>query len=410
MTRKKADILLAFFLFLSLCSKAQYRYSALLDTVKSTGFYHIAITPELSSYLKTDLSDLSILDEKKQPVPYIIDSDQPVNSVCPMPFSIHLIRKETIGSKTIALIENTDRGLMSSFIIEIKNADAERSASLSGSDDNSNWFVVVDSFLLEKSTGENNHNHFQKIKFTACDYKYLKLTINNGNKEPLNVIAVSSPEFPFFLFIASPVFANPAPTFSQTDSAGYSLVKITNAQPFHMSRIQFTIKGPWLYKRPAKLFTEIKAGLDQTWNSRDHATMTISSDEFFGYSIPLLKAGTFYLLIKNGDNPPLKIATVSTEQMRRKVLTQLEAGVNYSLLMDNPEARPREYDLQHFRNVIIDSTAIIVGKITALPQTESSTPKKQLSNRWVWPAIILIVALLALLSWKLTSDMKKKGS
>jgi hypothetical protein len=72
MIRKKANILLKAAIFLSLYSRGQFHSTALLDTVKATGFLSYTCNPELSSYLKTDLSDLRIVDEKKQNIPLLL--------------------------------------------------------------------------------------------------------------------------------------------------------------------------------------------------------------------------------------------------------------------------------------------------------------------------------------------------
>jgi hypothetical protein len=408
MIRTRANILLAAILFLSLFSKAQqYHYTALLDTVKATGFYHIVITPELSSYLKPDLSDLRIVNEKKQNIPFIVYIPYGEKAIDPVLFDQKILKKENTKDKTILTIENERTQELSHFIVKLKSAAAERTASLSGSDDNTHWFVILDSLLLHRSGEYDSASHSQRINFPQSNYKYFRLIINNWKKEPLNILHVGSygidspfetPEF---------VFANPVPAFSQRDSAGYSLVTITNDRPFHINKIKLNIAGTWLYQRQAKLFTKLKPGLAATWNTHGHAGFTLSSDQFSGYPIPPFKSKVFYLLINNGDNPPLKITSVTTEQVKRRVIAQLEGGASYSLLLDNPQATAQDYDLEHFRDRIPENTVITVKKITALPQMENLAPKKHVPNRWIWPAIILIVLLLALLAWKLTTDMKK---
>ncbi|MEP7144660.1 MAG: hypothetical protein ABI707_17390, partial [Ferruginibacter sp.] len=50
----------------------QFNYTAELDTVASTGFYAITISPQLSAYIKTDLADIRIADKNKQWVPHIL--------------------------------------------------------------------------------------------------------------------------------------------------------------------------------------------------------------------------------------------------------------------------------------------------------------------------------------------------
>jgi hypothetical protein len=163
-------------------------------------------------------------------------------------------------------------------------------------------------------------------------------------------------------------FLPSAAFFFQTDSAGYSLIKITNDRPYHISTIKLLMAGPWLYKRQAKLFTEIKPGLQETWYSNSYSAITLSSDEFSGYPLPFFKSKVFYILIENRDNPPLKIDSITTGQVKRRVIAQLEKGISYSLLLDNSQATAPNYDLQHFRDRIPDNSVINIKKIIALSQ------------------------------------------
>ena len=409
MTRKRANLILSAVILLSLHSRAQFHYTALLDTVKATGFYHISITPELSSYLKTDLSDLRIIDEMKQYIPFITDIPYERNTHHQVLFDQKIVRKETIDSKTILVVENPGKKELSNFIVELKSAAAERTASLSGSDNNVNWFVILDSLLLQKSADYDYASHSQRINFPPGNYKYFKLTINNGKKEPLNIINTKSLSNISSVDTIQYFFVNPSIAFSQADSGKYSLVTIFADRPFHISRLKLRISNPWLYKRQAKIFPEIKNSLQATWYSDSHTSIIISSDEFSGYTIPLLKSQIFYLLIENGDNPPLKITAVTAEQIKRQVIAQLEKGKSYSLLMDNPQAKAPEYDLQHFRDRISDIMILNIKKITTLPKSEIAATKKQIDKWWIWPAIALILFLLAILAWKLTTEMKKNN-
>jgi hypothetical protein len=96
--------------------------------VKATGFYNIPITPELSSYLKTDLSDLLIVDEKKQQVSFIVDRPYTNQEIETVLFDQKIIRKENGDEKTTLVIENSAKSERSNFIIELRSAAAERAA------------------------------------------------------------------------------------------------------------------------------------------------------------------------------------------------------------------------------------------------------------------------------------------
>ena len=50
----------------------QFNYRSTLDSIASSGFYTITITPELSAHLKTDLSDLRVVNNRDQWIPHII--------------------------------------------------------------------------------------------------------------------------------------------------------------------------------------------------------------------------------------------------------------------------------------------------------------------------------------------------
>ncbi len=74
MMRKKWSSLLLF-CYLSFCCTAQtagYKFYAPLDSVKTAGFYNIEITPELSAHLKTDYSDLRIVNDSGKWVPHLL--------------------------------------------------------------------------------------------------------------------------------------------------------------------------------------------------------------------------------------------------------------------------------------------------------------------------------------------------
>lgn len=408
MTSKKHNTILIVALIFFLHSSAQFKYSVQLNSVKETGFYSIPITPELGSYLKTDLSDLRIIDENKQAVPYIIDMplERRIHDVVLL-FDQKIINKTTIGSKTTIIIENPDIQGLSNFSFELKNAAAERTGSLSGSDNNKDWFVILDSFILQASGEYTKSTHSQLINFPASNYKYFRLTINNEEKKPLNIIKIGSTMAPSLMDSTEQAFfKNPSPAFLQKDTNQYSLLTIAFSRPFQINKVQLSFTGQAFYKRKAKFFTKLNGSLSSTWYSREEHNIVISSDNFSGYSIPIIKADTIYLLIENGDNPPLKVSYVSTEVVTRNIIAQLEKDKFYSLLLDNRDAVKPEYDLEQFKDSITNYTPVGIKSIAPLVQIEADN-KEPPNKQWIWPVIIVVLAILSFLTWKLTTDIKK---
>jgi hypothetical protein len=394
---------------ISLCLNAQFKYSASLDSVRQTGFYSIAITPELSSYLKPNLSDLRIVDEKKEWVPFIIEKPFHKRSHATVIVDQNIILKENNDRETVLVIENNEKLELSDFIFELKNAAAERTGSLSGSDDYKNWYVILDSLLLRKSDEYSDTSHRQRINFPASTYQYFKLKVYNNKKEALNILNAGSTGPVSLIDSIPPFFINPETSLLQTDSSSYSLVKIILDRPYQINMLRPVITKPWLYKRQAKLFTQIKNSLSETWYSHPNYAITISSDEFDGHFFPILKSDTLYLLIENGDNPPLHISSIETRVINRNIIAFLEKDKSYALVMDDPAAIAPVYDLEHFKDRIPRHSSINIKEISALP-IETAATQKQAYKRWIWPVIILLLVLLSFMTWKLTADMKKRNN
>ena len=103
----KLNSIIIFCLLLSIGVQAQqFRHSCTLDTVKETGFYSIVIFPELSAYIKTDLSDIRIADEKKQWVPHIINYPAQNKTNDSAYGILPVIKKENNNSKTVLIVRN----------------------------------------------------------------------------------------------------------------------------------------------------------------------------------------------------------------------------------------------------------------------------------------------------------------
>lgn len=409
MTQKRSKIIfLISSTLISLCLNAQFRYTALLDSVRQTGFYSIAITPELSSYLKPDLSDLRIVDEKKEWVPFIIEKPFHKRSHASIVIDQKIIHKENKDRETVLVIENNEKLKLSDFIFELKNAAAERAGSLSGSDDNKNWYVILDSLLLRKSDKYSDTSHRQRINFPASTYRYFKLKVFNNKKEALNILNAGSTGPASLIDTIPPFFINPEPSLRQTDSSNYSLVKIMLSRPYQINMLRPVITKPWFYKRQAKIFTRLKSSLAETWFSHPLHNLTITSDEFSGFQIPTIQSDTLYLIIENGDNPPLHISSIETGMINRNVIAFLEKDKSYTLLLDNPAATAPVYDLEHFKDRIPSHSSISVKQISALPAAPVASQKLSF-KKWIWPAIILVLILLSFMTWKLAADMKKRN-
>ena len=394
----------------------QFKYTAALDPVVKTGFYQLTVTPELSSHVKTDFSDLRIADEKGNWVPHIIQPVLPFFKQSALKDFPMVSNQLNDSGKTVLVLENKGMGLrignknvidIGEILLFIKNTSVSRYASLSGSNDQRNWYIVNEHILLTRNYESDSGYFISSVKFSAADYKYFKLIIDNEKSDPLNIFRAGSYFNTTFQSLINRT-DNPTAVIAQKDSNnGKSYIKVLQTAPFHTDEIQVDAAGAKFFKRNAALFLPENDSTTALRYDPEFSFVLVSGtpNEFF---IKKIKAKVFYLVIENNDNPPLQIKAVSTRQGIIHAVAWLEAGKKYSLLADNEAAMQPEYDIALFKDSIpANAPAIGIGTFKKTEPAAVTEQKNDNNKWWLWPAIIGTIAILGFLSWKLLADMKK---
>jgi len=410
MTVKKRNsiLLLMLFGYLQQGFSQQFQNTAGLGTVERDSFYSIPVTPELSSYLKTDLSDVRIADEKGRWVPHIVNWSLKNTIVHNVYSALPVLKKENAGASLILIAENTGKVNLTNILLTIKNTAANRLAVISGSDDQKNWFTITDSILLSSAEMIQESMPAFRINLPPINYNYLKITIYNGNKDPFNILAILS-EVPGDTRIKETYNTNPLLKFTQKDTTGFSLIHIENPAAYHLNKFIVAIASPKYYDRRVKLYLNAPGeSIKDFIRASPFQEYIFSSGNTGEYETPLIKNKELYLLIKNGDNSPLQISSINTQQVRKELVAYLEKGKQYKLFFNDSLAVMPDYDLQHFRSKVPDSLPVLsIGKITFNTKTLLDSKEKTGNRKWLWPAIIIILLLLGYFTWSLTKDMKK---
>ncbi len=390
-------------MFLCFCSKMyaqDFKHKAVIEPVPATGFYGISITPELSSYFKTDFSDLRILGDKGNAMPFIIKNNIPL--IKPDHYRLLKIisNENTDSGKNIMVFENDGNDRISSFLLRIKNASVNRAIDLSGSEDKKHWFSIAENINLEKKFITDDDSYINEVVFPLSSYHYFRLTIYNGKNDPLNIIQVG--KFAGEEVKTVTLFTdNPPLKFTKNDRIGdASYITVYNPLLFHISRISLLLKGPKYFKRYAYI----------TASNQTLADIVISSDTLVQFYLPVFKDSVWEIKIENGDNPPLEIKSLLTGQEVKKAIAYLEEGKNYSLQLNNEKAKLPQYDLQHFKDSVpFDVPELKISKIETIDNTNQSPDKTLFSKRWVWPVMVFVLLALSFFTWRLIAEIGKKN-
>ena len=400
--------LLVLALLFSCTISAQFRNKCSIDSIKESGFYSVPISPQLTEYIKTDLSDVRIVDEEGRWVPHILKLRNAralttvVNSLLP------IVDKKTDNSQTIVIIKNVPSATLSNFSVRVKNTSANRFASISGSDDKLIWFTITDSLLLKDPQVYLDTSLFH-ILFPPVTYQYFKIVILNGKNDPLNVQSVGT-EQEVLPEKVTRFIPNPTNNFSQADSALYSLIKIENKDHFHVSRLRVLVASPKYFDREVAFYTSYPGSIKQLLQTAPEKEFTLSTNSSGEYDVPCNKSKSLVLLITNKDNPPLKLQSIITMQETKQLIAYLEKGKRYQLLFNDSLAKFADYDLQRFKDTIPTTISILnTGKIELLGGQTATTAIKKNNKWWIWPTIIAVVLLLGYFTMALARDMSKQS-
>lgn len=409
MARSRSVVLVFIFLLMKFSVPAQsFGLHGMLEEVRTSGFYRISITPALTALSNADLSDLRIRDSASgQFVPYILRTESSVTRE-EVFNEFRLLTNTTEGRYTTVIAENLQPMPIAALSLTIRNTAAGRVASLSGSDDNAKWYTIDDAVQIHRSYSNKENSYTETISFPVSNYRYYRVKVDNGKADPLNIIQVST-QVSAEKGTPAGYYMSPASIIAQKDSSDQrSYILVRNEQPYLTERIMLDVSAPRFYKRDASLYV-MHSSRDSDNLTMPAAGCTIKTGIPAIANIPPQKVHTLMIVIDNRDNPPLKVTQVTTGQEKQCMIAWLEQGRRYELLTGNTQAAMPDYDLNQFRDSVpADIKSLSFGPMGPMAQQLPAQKKIEDGKIWLWPVIILAVAAMSFLTFRLLKDMNKK--
>jgi len=378
-------------------------YKASLDTVAQPGFYQVALQPAIAAGMQPSLNDVRILDATGRQVPYLLKAEVPVfkeNKFSSLPI---LSNKRETDKQVHVVIENTTGKPLSQLMLVIKNTTVNRMVTLSGSDDNINWYVIRENIYLDNFFPDTSTTFIQSLSFPISNYHYLKITLNGKDILPVNIVRAGIYEE---TMVNGKYQALPSASLLQKDSIDkYSYIFIRLDNNYFVDRLQLGVEGSRFYKREMEvlggnLTNPVLLGNFEL-NPAKPAVFSISA-----------KTDHLLLKIKNDDNPPLQVFAVTAFQLNRYLLAYLEKGNNYQLVWGDSTANAPSYDIEAFKDSIGNKAANLnIGKIQLNTVLKPLVPEASLFNKWwLWCIILAAIVILLMLTFSLTKEINKRNS
>lgn len=394
--RKISTLAIGFSLAGIFPAAAQPRFEAPLNAIPADGFYRIAMTPEIGARSLNWPQDLRILDAKKVQVAYVPEARETAQQTI-VSFPVITEALDT-QRQSFVTIENSSRYNIGELYLDVKNTEAIRALTLSGSDDQQNWYAVREGFYWNE-TGSGNQEKFSAvITFPTVSYRFLRLTFIGRGKLPVKVLSVSahgSKAGALQAFVPLP-----SPSISQKDSSNKkSYIHFHFASPYYTDRISLEVTGPKYFHRTGSFYDA---------SGQNLLSETVLSSGTQSVMLPI-KGKDFYLEINNDDNPPLKIAGVKAFQEQRAVIAYLLKDQDYQLAFGDSLAQRPVYDLAFFKDSIgRDIPTIAPGDVVVRATHTDVAPTGAFKQWMLWPLLALLLGGLLYITLKMVKRVDAK--
>lgn len=393
---------LSVILMLYLCAAAQqeqgFSYKATLDSVVQNGFCTIHLSPAIIAGCQPQLEDIRIKDSSGSDIPYMIKQQSPVVITYILPLTI--IATNNHGD---LVLQNSSGTGTNELVLSIKNSDAVRTVTLSGSDDASHWYVIKENILLAKDSDDDKGTSFtQIIHFPYSNYSYFKLNMQGKDSLPLNIFKAGVQHTPDTTTVNYDMI--PPPEVVQRDSSDKkSYIRLQFDNSYRVGQLQFSLTGAKFFSRLFALYNG-----NSTSNTLLATGMATSADSSITLNLGI-KTNTLLLVITNLDNAPLNVSHAIAHQVPVNLVAYLDAGKKYNLFYGNAALKAPAYDLQYFGDSIHASNTPLairyIEKIAAPTPLEGGTH----FNSWMlWSIIIAVLLLLIYFSFALLKDINRK--
>lgn len=405
-----------FFWLGQVCLGQDFRFKALVAQVPESGFYKIQVTPAITRHLQNTFSDLRLYDQKNQEVPYVLVRERPAQT--PELFrKLEVIRKSIEpGGQTTLILRNPHPGRINNISLVVKTAGVRKVAQLSGSPDTRQWFTIKTNYLLLPVANQAALAAVYMVDFPPSNYKYYKLGINNAGTPPLSVISAGyyDTQSENKKYAVVPDF-----NFKQIDSSQVkkTYLRFSSPAPIIIDKLEFKVKSPTFYHRRVTLFQKQQRRIRRRRLRETYEPLTQLLLKP-GTTNSLLLAGLqtkgFYLEIENADNPPLVFESIRAYLLNTYLVADLKKGQAYYLQFGNEKVEAPSYELTYFKSNIPENIAVLVPRtVLDLEKPKASgadhSGKRFFKNSFIiWAAILLVIGLLAYMSYQMLQETSKK--
>lgn len=391
----------------------EFQYSSTLKTDYPKGYQQVDLSPELLGLLNASFSDLRLLDSNQNEVPYVLRKETLVAMESFFREYPIRVNSPAPNGTSVVVFDNPKKETIDQIIFVVKNTAVSKSARLSGSDNNTDWFLIRENIRLHSMQNAKKTTDLKLLNFPKSDYAYFKLEVNDSNSLPIQFEKVGYYDYQN---IDGSMTISSMSLFSVKDTNQVSHIHLTSEFPTRVERIRLHVTGPEHYYRQVhfklKKTRVTRKGKKETYFEHLRSSFLNSNTENI-FHIGPINLQDLYVEIENGDDQPLLLTEAETYFLKNYLVAELDPAMTYQLKFGNPKVRAPKYDLQHFVSQIPTNIPVIESGLIIRPPTNKKVAPTDsiLDNKWlIWTVIGVVGVILAFISFSMIKEMSKEES
>lgn len=383
-------------LFLFLLTVFQIFSSQYFKTIKISGksaYKQFFITEDIYENSKNNLEDIRIINNNGKEIPYVIETEKEQDKYREKVVARAKITEILTKKDKMEFIVKFDSGSSLKDIIGnklemIPTRNFYTEYTLFGSNNDIDWEWITSGEIYKTPEKSNLTMEFSKKR-----YEYYKVVtpLDKGN-----------------------IFDEAILKLSDNETGKQEIVKTKLDYKLEQREKSTILKIKSKFLPLKNIVLDVDDEFKRNYSVRDEDNLYLegviskvgekSNLEINLENVP--KSSEITVEIRNGDNLPLKIKSVTGNYVPDRVVFKAVEGENYKVTFGNENLKKPEYDLGEFVDLITERDTVTTGKITKIEDKSNLNLEK---NYMVYYNIfigIIVLILIIFMARRITGDKK----
>lgn len=395
-------------------SQEGYDFQRKINISQFSEWNKIEIPSNMYQNINNDFSDIRIFysdGHQKKEIPYLITSSLSSNDSEYHQFKIINKTKTSEGTYITLESPSTNKDL-ENIEFNFSNQNFDWKISLEGSHNQMQWFIILENYRILSIKNADTSYQFQKLSFEKTNYKYYRIFIptqDTPNIEWAKFKETSLQKTPHKKLIINNFIKSNDLKKKQT------ILTVSLKNPIPINSITLNIDKSELFNRdieiepPPKKNIKTKKGWNKYYEPIYSGTIH-SSDISKTLSINNSSwIKELRITIQNRDNPPLEIKSIEIITPKHFIFFNPKDKGDYTMLYGNNDSPQPQYDLENFRNKILNSPhqEATLSQEEKLQKTKKDKQNPIFENNfWLWGIMITLILILGYFGFRMLNQRK----